>query len=124
MKITELRIGDRVQEKHTRFPMTVVGLYSTLDDLKSGMVDLDFEGNEGDVWIHKPEELERADSQSTDWDKVRINAAIVNMQTLMAQSWQMEADEVAKVAVKYADALIKELKKWEEQDLTFGYGHS
>ena len=113
MKITELRIGDRVQEKHTRFPMTVVGLYSTLDDLKSGMVDLDFEGNEGDVWIHKPEELERADSQSTDWDKVRINAAIVNMQTLMAQSWQMEADEVAKVAVEYADALIKELKENE-----------
>lgn len=111
MKITELRIGDRVQEKHTRFPMTVVGLYSTLSDLKSGMVDLDFEGNEGDVWIHKPEELERADSQSTDWDKVRINAAIVNMQTLMAQSWQMEADEVAKVAVEYADALIKELQK-------------
>lgn len=111
MKITELRIGDRVQEKHTRFPMTVVGLYSTLDDLKSGLVDLDFEGNEGDVWIHKPEELERVNSQSTDWDKVRINAAIVNMQTLMAQSWQMEADEVTKVAVKYADALIKELQK-------------
>lgn len=111
MKITELRIGDRVQEKHTRFPMTVVGLYSTLDDLKSGMVALDFEGNEGDVWIHKPEELERADSQSTDWDKVRINAAIANMQALMAQSWQMEANEVAKVAVKYADALIKELQK-------------
>lgn len=113
MKITELRIGDRVQDIRTRFPMTVVGLYSTLDDLKSGMVDLDFEGNEGDVWIHKPEELERADSQSTDWDKVRINAAIVNMQTLMAQSWQMEADEVAKVAVEYADALIKELKENE-----------
>ena len=47
MKITELRIGDRVQEIGTRFPMTVVGLYSTLDDLKSGTVNLDFEGNEG-----------------------------------------------------------------------------
>ena len=35
------------------------------------------------------------------------------MQTLMAQSWQMEADEVAKVAVEYADALIKELKENE-----------
>lgn len=113
MNITELRIGDRVQEKHTRFPMTVVGLYSTLDDLKSGTVNLDFEGNEGDMWECKPEELERADSQSTDWDKVRINAAIANMQTLMAQSWQMEADEVAKVAVEYVDALIKELKENE-----------
>lgn len=113
MNITDLKIGDRVQEIGTRFPMTVVGLYSTLDNLKLGMVDLDFEGNEGDVWIRKPEELERVNSQSTDWDKVRINAAIANMQTLMAQSWQMEADEVAKVAVEYADALIKELKENE-----------
>lgn len=113
MKITELRIGDRVQEIGTRFPMTVVGLYSTLDDLKSGTVNLDFEGNEGDMWECKPEELERVNTLSTDWDKVRINAAIANMQTLMAQSWQMEADEVAKVAVKYADALIKELRKNE-----------
>ena len=113
MNITDLKIGDRVQEKNTRFPMTVVGLYSTLDNLKLGTVDLDFEGNEGDVWIHKPEELERVNSQSTDWDKVRINAAIANMQTLMAQSWQMKADEVAKVAVEYADALIKELKENE-----------
>lgn len=111
MKITELRIGDRVQEIGTRFPMTVVGLYSTLDNLKLGMVDLDFEGNEGDVWIRKPEELEKVNTLSTDWNKVRINAAIANMQTLMAQSWQMEADEVAEVAVRYADALIKELKK-------------
>jgi len=113
MNITDLKIGDRVQEIGTRFPMTVVGLYSTLDNLKLGTVDLDFEGNEGDVWIRKPEELERVNSQSTDWDKVRINAAIANMQTLMAQSWQMEADEVAKVAVEYADALIKELKENE-----------
>lgn len=111
MKITELRIGDRVQEKHTRFPMTVVGLYSTLDDLKSGTVNLDFEGNEGDMWELKPEELERVNTLSTDWNKIRINTAIANMQTLMAQSWQMEADEIAKVAVKYADALIKELQK-------------
>lgn len=111
MKITELRIGDRVQEIGTRFPMTVVGLYSTLTDLKSGTVDLDFEGNEGDMWELKPEELERVNTLSTDWNKVRINAAIANMQTLMVQSWQMEADEIAKVAVKYADALIKELQK-------------
>mgnify|MGYP000850778988 FL=1 len=111
MNITELRIGDRVQEKHTRFPMTVVGLYSTLDDLKSSTVNLDFEGNEGDMWELKPEELEKVNTLSTDWNKIRINAAIANMQTLMAQSWQMEADEIAKVAVKYADALIKELQK-------------
>lgn len=111
MKINELHIGDIVCQKDDRFPMTVVGLYSTLDDLKSGTVNLDFEGNEGDMWEHKPEELERVNTLSTDWNKVRINTAIANMQTLMAQSWQMEADEIAKVAVKYADALIKELQK-------------
>lgn len=50
MKITDLKIGDRVQEKHTRFPMTVVGLHSTLNDIEKGKgtVSLDFEGNEGD----------------------------------------------------------------------------
>lgn len=61
MKITELNIGDRVQEKNTRFPMTVVGLHSTLDDIETGKgtVSLDFEGNEGDVWECEAEELER-----------------------------------------------------------------
>ena len=111
MNITDLKLGDTVCQKDDRFPMTVVGLYSTLDDLKSGTVNLDFEGNEGDLWECKPEELERVNALSTDWNKVRINTAIANMQTLMVQSWQMEADEIAKVAVKYADALIKELKK-------------
>lgn len=48
---------------------------------------------------------------TTDWHQARIDASIASMQALMAQSWQMEADEVAKVAVKYADALIKELQK-------------
>lgn len=58
MKITELKIGDRVQEKHTRFPMTVVGLHSTLNDIEKGKgtVSLDFEG---DWWECEAEELER-----------------------------------------------------------------
>jgi hypothetical protein len=113
MKINELHIGDTVCQKDDRFPMVVVGLHSTLDELSKGQGDvyLDFEGNEGDMWEHKPEELERVNTLSADWNKIRINTAIANMQTLMVQSWQMEADEVAKVAVKYADALIKELKK-------------
>lgn len=52
MKITELKIGDRVQEIDTRFPMVVVGLHSTFDELAKGQGDvyLDFEGNEGDMW--------------------------------------------------------------------------
>lgn len=59
MKITELRIGDRVQEKNTRFPMTVVGLHSTLEELSKGKGDvyLDFEGNEGDMWEVSVEDL-------------------------------------------------------------------
>ena len=61
MNITDLKIGDRVQEIDTRFPMVVVGLYSTLEDLKTGKgtVSLDFEGNEGDWWECEAEELER-----------------------------------------------------------------
>lgn len=58
MKITELKIGDRVQEIDTRFPMTVVGLHSTLEDIETGKgtVSLDFEGN---WWECEAEELER-----------------------------------------------------------------
>lgn len=29
MKITELHIGDRVRDKHTAFPMIVVGIFTT-----------------------------------------------------------------------------------------------
>lgn len=41
--------------------MVVVGLHSTLEDLKTGKgtVSLDFEGNEGDMWECEAEELER-----------------------------------------------------------------
>lgn len=61
MKINELHIGDIVCQKDDRFPMGVVGLHSTLEDLKTGKgtVSLDFEGNEGDVWECEAEELER-----------------------------------------------------------------
>ena len=51
---------------------------------------------------------------TTDWRQARIDASIANMQALMAQSWQMEADEVAEVAVRYADALVKRLKQQHE----------
>ncbi|PIN27577.1 hypothetical protein CUC04_09435 [Prevotella intermedia] len=52
MKINELHIGDIVCQKGDRFPMVVVGLHSTLDELAKGQGDvyLDFEGNEGDMW--------------------------------------------------------------------------
>ena len=47
MKITELKIGDKVCNPSDGFPMIVVGLYSSLDDLNNGTVYLDFEENEG-----------------------------------------------------------------------------
>lgn len=47
MKITELKIGDKVCNPSDGFPMIVVGLYSSLEDLNNGTVYLDFEGNEG-----------------------------------------------------------------------------
>lgn len=60
MNITELRIGDIVCQKGDGFPMVVVGLHSTLDELAKGQGDvcLDFEGNEGDMWEASAEDLE------------------------------------------------------------------
>ena len=60
MKINELHIADTVSQKDDRFPMVVVGLHSTLDELSKGQGDvyLDFEGNEGDMWEASVEDLE------------------------------------------------------------------
>lgn len=59
MKITDLRIGDNVCNKRTKFPMQVVGLFATSgESLGKGTVYLDFHGNEGDVWEENIEDLE------------------------------------------------------------------
>lgn len=61
MKITELRIGDKVQNKRTKFPMVVVGvLADTFPPINpnKGIVQLDFDDNEGDVWEEDIEDLE------------------------------------------------------------------
>lgn len=61
MKITDLRIGDRVQNKTSKFPMTVVDIISEFSlpiNPNKGRVYLDFEGNEGDVWEENVEDLE------------------------------------------------------------------
>lgn len=50
MDIRDLKIGDKVCNPQDGFPMTVVGLNSTLADLSNGTVYLDFEGNEADIW--------------------------------------------------------------------------
>lgn len=59
MNITDLKLGDTVCQKDDRFPMVVVGLHSTLEELSKGKGDvyLDFEGNEGDMWEVSVEDL-------------------------------------------------------------------
>lgn len=63
MNITDLKLGNTVYQKGDRFPMVVVGLHSTLDELKKGKgyVYLDFDGNEGDMWECEIDELELVD---------------------------------------------------------------
>ena len=52
-----LILGIKSGNKEDGFPMTVVGLYSSLSDLNNGTVNLDFEGNEGDVWEEEAKDL-------------------------------------------------------------------
>lgn len=59
MKITELKIGDKVCNKQDGFPMIVVGLNSTLADLNNGTVYLDFEGSEGDMWEEEAKDIQK-----------------------------------------------------------------
>ena len=57
MNIKDLKIGDKVCNKEDGFPMTVVGLNSTLAALRNGTVFLDFEGNEADMWEEEAKAL-------------------------------------------------------------------
>ena len=58
MDIKDLKIGDKVCNKDDGFPMIVVGLHSSLDDLNNGTVYLDFEENEGDMWEEEAKDLQ------------------------------------------------------------------
>lgn len=57
MNIKDIKIGDTLCVPNDGFPMVVVGLHSSLDDLNNGNVYLDFEGNEGDMWEEKAKNL-------------------------------------------------------------------
>lgn len=50
-------------------------------------------------------------SQKTDWDKVRVQAAIGAMQVLLGKNNYDTYKDIAAQAVGYADALVKELLK-------------
>ena len=58
MDICDIKIGDKVCNKEDGFPMIVVGIHSSLDDLSNGTVYLDFEGNEGDMWEEEAKDLQ------------------------------------------------------------------
>ena len=58
MDIRDIKIGDKVCNKEDAFPMIVVGLHSTLADLKNGTVYLDFNGNEGNMWEEEAKDLQ------------------------------------------------------------------
>ena len=57
MDIKDIKIGDTLCVHHDGFPMIVVGLNSSLDDLNNGTVYLDFEENEGDMWEEEAKNL-------------------------------------------------------------------
>jgi len=57
MKITDLKIGDMVCDKKTKFPMHVVGIF------EDGTVYLDFEHNEGGNWEDDIKNLEFVDEK-------------------------------------------------------------
>lgn len=74
----------------------------------------DFWGNPIEV---KPEEVELIGDVTEDeyWQDVRERAAIAALGGLLADSNVVaEEDKVAKAAVEYADALIKQLKKEQQ----------
>lgn len=55
---------------------------------------------------------EKMPDDKTDWQQVRIQAAIAAMQGLLSNEKQVhiKVSEVAYMSVFYADALVKELK--------------
>ena len=57
-------------------------------------------------------ECKKMNNYTTDWQQVRIQAAIATMQGLLSNEKQVhiKVSEAAYMSVLYADALVKELK--------------
>ncbi len=59
LKVTDLRIGDKVRDKRMGFEFIVTGIsWCLVDDLTTANLCLDFEGNQGDEWEMKLDEVE------------------------------------------------------------------
>lgn len=81
-------------------------------------IELDVCDSFGNPIELKPEDVEliQEKTDNTDWNQVRIQAAIAAMRSLRSNTGynQFSDVEIAKYSVNYANALIKELKKVQE----------
>lgn len=71
------------------------------------------ENDTGKVYTSSEIEFIKEKEDNIDWQQVRIQAAISAMQNLCGceRFWSYPEEDIAKYSVRYADALIKELKK-------------
>ena len=81
-------------------------------------IELDVCDSFGNPIELKPEDVEliQEKTDNTDWNQVRIQAAIAAMQALRSNTGynQFSDVEIAKFSVNYANALVEELKKVQE----------
>lgn len=85
-------------------------------------IELDVCDSFGNPIELKPEDVElihdvKEDNfPNTDWNQVRIQAAIAAMQALRSNTGynQFSSIEIAEISMNYANALIEELKKGQE----------
>lgn len=108
MKITDLRIGDIVCNKRTKYPMKVVGIY------EDGTVYLDFDGNEGDVFEEncKDLEFEEQKPEEVKYSKCFYNegtkrtystlksAKLANVEARIYRCWLLDGEIKYMVALK------------------------
>lgn len=85
--------------------------YSELPGTSFG-VDFEYYKDEVNQKTYNEDELDFI-SVYPDWQKVRIQAAIAAMQNLCGceKYWSYPEEDIAKYAIKQADALIEELQK-------------
>lgn len=66
LKVTDLRIGDKVRDKQTGFEFSVIGILWNLGyKLTTATLYLDFEENTGDVWELELYEVEKVEDNVT-----------------------------------------------------------
>lgn len=81
-------------------------------------IELDVCDSYGNPIELKPEDVEliQEKTDNTDWNQVRIQAAIAAMQALRSNTGYNRCSdvEIVKYSMRYANALIEELKKVQE----------